>query len=190
MKIAVGTLNDAKNNAVENIVKSIWKDAEFYRVETDSGIRKQPLNNEEAIRGAINRAKEAMIKVNSQYNMTVDYSIGLEGTVDSNKYGMFLHGWVAIVDKSHNIGLGQSGSIQLPRNIESRIKTGEELGPIMQELMRDDSNRIRQNEGTNGILTDGLYTRVKEFEDATRCALARFVNPYWYNAFRIIPKDL
>jgi len=180
MKIAIGTLNKAKNNAVEEIVRGIWSDAEFYSIETDSGIRAQPLTDEEAIKGAINRAKQAMIKVRSSYSVDADYAVGLEGTVHSNRYGMFLHGWVAIIDKEHNIGLGQSGSIQLPKGIESRINSGEELGPIMQELMKDDKNTIRHNEGTNGILTNGLYTRVKEFKDATRCALAKFVSSEWY----------
>jgi inosine/xanthosine triphosphatase len=179
MRIAIGTLNDAKNNAVENIIKSIWSDAEFYRIETNSMVSAQPKSDEEAIKGAINRAKQALTKNN------VDYGIGLEGTVNTNRYGMFLHGWVAIIDREHNIGLGQSGSIQLPKNIEYRINNGEELGPIMQELMKDDDNKIRHNEGTNGILSNGLYTRVKEFEDATRCALAKFVNKELYidNAF-------
>jgi len=175
MKIAIGTMNKAKNAAVQNIIKLVWNDADFYPIETDSGISSQPLSDEESIKGAINRAKQALIKTNA------DYGIGLEGGVRTiHNYGMFLHGWVAIIDKNGTIGLGQSASIELPKHIEERINNGEELGPIIQELMKDDKDTIRHNEGTNGILTNGLYTRVKEFEDATRCALARFVNPEWY----------
>ncbi len=175
MKIAIGTENKAKIQAVENIIKEVWKDVEFSYHKTNSLVRDQPLSDEEAIKGAINRAKEAIRKGDA------DYSVGLEGTVNTNNYGMFLHGWVAIVDKYGNVGLGQSASVHIPKTIEQRIKEGEELGPIMQELMKDEKNSIRQNEGTNGILTDGLYTRIKEFEDATRCALSRFVSPKWYN---------
>ena len=174
MKIAIGTLNKAKNAAVQNVVNSVWSDAEFISIETDSGISSQPLDDEETIKGAINRAKHALSKTDAEYG------IGLEGGVHSTKHGMFLHGWVAIIDKNHNIGLGQSASIQLPKKIEERILNGEELGPIIQELMKDDKDTIRHNEGTNGILTNGLYTRVKEFEDATRCALAKFVSKDWY----------
>ena len=181
MKIAIGTLNKAKVSAVENIIKTIWNDVEFYSIETDSKISAQPLTDEESIRGAITRAKEAIIKVNKQYNVNVDYGIGLEGNIQNNSYAMFLHGWVAIVDKEGQIGLGQSASVQLPKKIESRINAGEELGPMMQKLLKDDENKIRHSEGTNGILTNGLYTRVNEFEDATKCALARFVNKNWYD---------
>jgi len=175
MKIAIGTENRAKIQAVENIIKEVWKDIEFSYYQTDSLVSNQPLSDEEAIKGAINRAKQAINKGNA------DYGVGLEGTVNTNNYGMFLHGWVAIVDKSGNGGLGQSASVQIPKSIEQRIKKGEELGPIIQELMNDEKNTIRHSEGTNGILTKGLYTRVKEFEDATRCALSRFLNPKQYN---------
>ena len=174
MKIAIGTENKAKIQAVENIIRAVWKDAEFSYHKTNSLVNDQPLSDEEAIKGAINRAKEAINKGGAYYG------VGLEGTVNTNNYGMFLHGWVAIVDKSGNIGLGQSASVHVPKTIEQRIKKGEELGLIMQELMKDEKNSIRQNEGTNGILTEGLYTRVKEFEDATRCALSRFINAKWY----------
>lgn len=174
MKIAIGTLNKAKNTAVENIIKLIWKDAEFISLETDSGISNQPKNDEEAIKGAINRAKYALDKTDA------DYGIGLEGTVHTNSHGMFLHGWTAIINKDGVIGLGQSASIELPGNIVHRINSGEELGPIMQELMKDNENKIRHKEVAGGILTQGLYIRIKEFEDATRCALAKFVSPEWY----------
>jgi len=181
MNIAIGTKNDAKNKAVEEIVRSVWNDVKFYSIEADSGISSQPLNDEEAIKGAINRAKQAMVKVSKEHNIEVDYGIGLEGTVNTNRYGMFLHGWVAILDKEHHIGLGQSASTQLPRKVEYRINNGEEVGPVMQEMMNDDENIIRKTIGSNGVLTKGLYDRVKEFKDATSCALAKFVNKEWYD---------
>lgn len=174
MKIAIGTENKAKIQAVENIIKEVWKDVEFSYHQTNSLVKDQPLSDEEAIQGAINRAKQAISKGEA------DYGVGLEGTININHYGMFLHGWVAILDKEGNVGLGQSASVHLPKIIEQRINKGEELGLIMQELMNDEKNAIRQNEGTNGVLTNGLYTRVKEFEDATRCALSRFINAKWY----------
>lgn len=174
MKVAIGTENKAKIQAVENIIREVWRDVEFSYFQTNSFVSNQPLSDEEAIKGAINRANQAINKAGA------DYGVGLEGTTNLNNYGMFLHGWVAIVDKEGNVGLGQSASVHLPNNIEQRIKKGEELGPIMQELMNDEKNVIRHNEGTNGVLTSGLYTRIKEFEDATRCALSRFINAKWY----------
>jgi non-canonical (house-cleaning) NTP pyrophosphatase len=58
MKIAIGTMNKAKNAAVQNIIKLVWIDAEFISIETDSKISAQPLTNEEAIKGALIEQKK------------------------------------------------------------------------------------------------------------------------------------
>lgn len=174
MKIAIGTLNKAKVQAVKEVVKKVWKEAEFTAIETESGVSKQPSSDEEGIKGAINRAKNAMKKVSA------DYGIGLEGSIEENKHGMFLGGWVAIIDKKGKTGIGSSGKVLLPKKIQEKIKAGEELGPLMQGIIKDETNEIRQTIGTNGILTNNLYNRVEEFKDATRCALAIFISPEFY----------
>lgn len=173
MKIVVCTLNKAKNDAVRNVVSKVWKDVEFISIKTNSGISDQPMSDEESIQGAINRAKEGLQQIEG-----ADYSIGLEGNVDENQFGMFLNGWAAIINKRGLIGLGCSGKVEIPKDIANQLREGKELGPLMQELMED--NSLRNNQGTNGVLTNGLYTRTKEFEDAVSCALAKFVNSEMY----------
>jgi len=175
MIIAIGTLNNAKIRAVKEIILEVWKNAEFFPVETQSGVSKQPKTDEEGITGAINRAKQAMKMLDA------DYGIGLEGSVEENSFGMFLGGWVAIVDKNGKSGIGSSGKVLLPKQIREKIRQGKELGPIMQEMLNDKNNEIRQTTGTNGVLTNNLYNRIKEFRDATRCALAMFVSPEFYS---------
>ncbi len=175
MKIAIGTTNEAKVSAVRKIIGGVWPTAEFFSVETQSGVAAMPLTDEEGIAGAINRAKNALQKIDS------DYSVGLEGSVHENKYGMFLGGWVVILNKDNSkIGIGNSGEILLPEWIRKKLNAGEELGPIIKELMKDEQDRIRQTSGTNGILTKGLYTREMEFEHAVRTAMAIFVSPEHY----------
>ncbi len=174
IKIAIGSENKAKISAVENIIGQVWGNVEFSYHSTNSMVRAQPLNDDEAIDGAINRARQALELGKA------DYGIGLEGTVDTNKHGMFLCGWVVILSKDNIYGPGSSGKMLLPDDIAYRINAGEELGPIMQELMKDDKNSIRQHEGANGILSNGLYTRKMEFETAITCALAKFVSPHLY----------
>ena len=175
IKVAIGSLNKAKNTAVRNILSEIWENIEFFSTETESGISSQPKSGEEAIEGAINRAKEALTKIND-----ADYGIGLEGTVETNKFGMFLYGWVAIIDKIGKIGIGSSGKVLVPEWMKLKIDSGEEMGPIMQEILMDSSNTVRHSEGTCGILTNGMYTRVHEFEDAISCALSIFVAKNYY----------
>ncbi|HAO52443.1 TPA: hypothetical protein DCQ85_03165 [Candidatus Magasanikbacteria bacterium] len=131
---------------------------------------------EEGIEGVINRAKNARTKYSD-----ADYYVGMEGYVDTNKYGMFLAGVVAIMDKHGEIGVGISAKMQLPMFIQKKIQDGEELGPLVKDLMNDTNGNIRQFDGTNGILSKGLYNRVDEFKDATNCALTRFQSPEFFN---------
>ena len=176
MKIAIGTLNKAKNEAVQNVIRKVWPQAQYFSTKTSSNIKEQPLTDEEGIEGAINRANHAL-----QLIPEADYGIGLEGTVDTNKYGMFLSGWVAIIDREGKTSIGCSGKVLMPDYLASRLIQGEELGLIVQEYLNDTNNEVRHSSGTNGLLTNNLYTRVREFEDATLCALAKFVSPEIYD---------
>lgn len=174
MKVAVGTTNRAKLEAVRAALTQVWPEVSLVPVEVDPGISRQPLTNAEGRRGALNRAAAALKAVPE-----AELGIGLEGNVDTDEHGMFLLGHAAIVDAAGRQGFGSSGAVMLPEVIRRRIEAGEELGPVMQELLRDHGNNIRHSLGTNGVLTDGLYTRVDEFTDATLCALARFRSPFY-----------
>lgn len=176
MQVIVSTHNKAKNQAIKEVFNEVFDDVEIISQKFSSDISEQPLSEIEGINGAINRAKNAQLKF-----IDADYCIGMEGYVDSNQFGMFLAGAVAIINKDGNIGIGLSAKILLPTFIKNKIDQGQELGPLMQHLMNDTNNNIRHNSGTSGILTNDLYTRIKEFEDATKCALARFISPDFYN---------
>ena len=175
MKVAIGSMNKAKNEAVKNIFDKLYGTNEYLSVETNSGVRNQPLSSDEAINGAINRAKDALSKTRSY-----DFGIGLEGTVDSNEHGMFLLGWVAVVNKQGDCGIGSSAAVMLPNYMKREIESGKELGPVIQNLMNDSKNEIRHSQGASGLLTNGMYSRVHEFEDALICALSKFISSDFY----------
>lgn len=175
MKIIIATENKAKVQATTTIFKQVFTGVEVISEKFSSGISEQPLSEEEGIQGATNRAQHARAKYPE-----ADYCVGLEGFVDTNIYGMFLAGTVAIVNQVGEVGLGTSAKMQLPNSLRAQLEAGAELGPLMQTLMNDPQNNIRHHEGTGGILTKGLYNRIEEFEDATKCALARFLSPELY----------
>jgi len=175
MKILIATENRAKVQAVKEVFTQRFPQAEFFTAKYESEVSDQPLSESEGIQGAINRALNA-----KKDQGEMDFYVGLEGYVDTNQFGMFLAGAVAIVDENEEVGVGISAKMQIPNFMRRAIENGRELGPLVQEMMQDDENKIRHTEGTGGILTDGLFTRMEEFQNATKCALARFLTPHLF----------
>lgn len=178
LRIAIGSQNNAKNLAVATAFKRAFGNTaiETQGFEVESGVAAQPTTDEESIQGAINRAHDALSRLS-----LADYDVGLEGNTVIIADKMFLHGWVAIVHReSTEVGIGHSSGMELPQALKEGVEAGRELGPLLQDILDDTANTVRHSLGTNGILSDGLYTREQEFIDATTVALARFINPSLY----------
>jgi inosine/xanthosine triphosphatase len=136
-----------------------------------SGVRIQPLSDDEAITGATNRAELALAAG------AADLGVGLEGNTVETAYGMFTTGWAAVVDGRGVVGLGASGRLPLPAVVAQAVRSGRELGPLMDELVGEVNTKQRQ--GAVGILTHGLMTRTGALEIAVLYALARFLHPLY-----------
>ncbi len=175
MKIIITTKNQAKIQAVQEVFEQVWSEVQTLGQRFESEVPEQPLSELVGIQGAINRAQNA-----KKFIPGADYYIGMEGYVDSNEFGMFLGGIVAIIDKDGTIGIGSSAKMQLPQNIAEQLINGQELGPLIAARQNDVEGKIRQFDGTNGLLSKGMYTRVDEFKDATKCALTRFISPEYF----------
>jgi inosine/xanthosine triphosphatase len=172
----VGTTNPAKLAAVEKALKQIWPQVHIASVNVDSGVRAQPLSDQEAILGATNRARLALA------NISADLGIGVEGNTVEIEQGMFSTAWVVVVDregaKEGVIGLGSSGRFLLPEVVAHAVRQGGELGPLMDELTGEQNTKHKQ--GAVGILTNNLITRSAALETAVIFALTRFINPAHY----------
>lgn len=175
MKIIICTENKAKIQAIKGVLQRVLSEFELVNEKFSSDISEQPLSEEEGIKGAINRANNGRLKYQD-----ADYYVGMEGYVDTNRYGMFLAGVVVVIDKNGKIGIGSSAKMLLPAFIQKKVEEGSELGPLVQGLMNDTNGEIRQYDGTNGILSKGLYNRVDEFKNAAECAFARFQSPEFF----------
>lgn len=177
--VAVGSKNNAKNLAVTKAFeRAFTQPVHTEGFDVASGIAEQPTTDEESITGATNRAHAALGMLAS-----AQYGVGLEGNIVTIAGRMYLHGWVAVVERTSDlVGIGHSSGIELPHYIQHGVEAGEELGPLMQNLLGDTENTVRHSLGTNGVLSGGLYTREQEFIDATTVALARFVQPDLYRS--------
>jgi inosine/xanthosine triphosphatase len=177
-KIIVGTKNRAKLSACKIVFDEAYGQDKYILegIEVDTGVSAMPMTNQESYLGAHNRliaAKDA--------EPNGDIYVGLEGGVEEGPgNGLYLLGWaVVMAANSGKVGVGHSGGVRLPNNIAKELKKGKELGPLVQEITGDVNNEIRHSLGTNGLLTNGLYPRNREFEDALRNAVGMLLSKYY-----------
>jgi len=131
-----------------------------------------PMSDAECLEGARRRA------VNARLETAADLALGLEGGVNLEPAGLMLHGWVVALDKNGREGIGCSARIPLPEKIANRVLAGEELGPVMDQILGQ--SNVKQKGGAVGALTGGLVLRMETFAVAVAYALAPFVSPSLY----------
>ncbi len=175
MKIIVGSKNPVKIGAVKSASSKTWKDKkiDIIGIEASSKVSEQPRTNEEAIKGALNRAKESISKNKS------NLGIGIESCVYENNFGMFVTAWAVAINKKGDIGIGGGGSLLLPDKISKEIKKGKELGPVMDGFTGE--NDTKKKQGTVGILTNNLIKREESLEKAVIFALSKFNGLKYFN---------
>lgn len=170
--IAVGSTNPTKINAVKTKACIVWPSCNVLAVKAPSGVSDMPLSDAECIEGAKNRAQYCLDTTDA------DLGVGLEGGVMTMPQGMMLVGWVAVLDRTGTVGLGSSGRIPLPQFIADRVVQGEELGPVMDDVVN--GHQTSQQGGAAGILSGGLTSRSDVFATAVAYALSPFVVPHFY----------
>jgi inosine/xanthosine triphosphatase len=172
MKVAVGSTNPTKVAAVETVVKRFWPDAEIIALAVPTGVSEMPMSDEETITGARNRALAVRQAANA------DLGFGLEGGVHPDPLGLLLQGWVVVTDGNGREGVACAGRLRLPPMIADRVLAGEELGPVMDDLLGEAN--VKAKGGAIGALTAGLIPREQSFAVGVGYALSPFVAPEFY----------
>ena len=166
-RIIVCSKNLAKNNAVKNVVKDFFEDFEIISLETKSGVSETPIGDEEGIKGCINRIKDA-----KRQEKLGDLYVAMEGILSKTTYGTFLCGWTVIYNKEDDeYYYGCSAKVKVPDEIIKKTTKTQRLSDVVAELVGNTGDEISKI-GTNGILTNGLYTRTDEFTDSVLCAIS------------------
>ena len=170
--IAVGSLNPVKINAVRGAFVRQWPEASIDGVEVDTGVSAMPMSDQECLTGARNRANLA------RQAKDADFGVGLEGGVNQEAAGLMLLGWVVIVHRDGRESVSCTAKIPLPKMLADRILAGEELGPVVDEVLNETGTAKKG--GASGALTAGLVMRQDKFEMAVAYGLAPFVAPQFY----------
>jgi inosine/xanthosine triphosphatase len=173
MIIAVGSLNPIKIGAVKSITERVWEESTVIPIDVPSGVSAMPMSDAQCLLGARNRARQA------RESAAADLGFGLEGGVNLEPAGLMLLGWVAVIDARGREGIGCTARLPLPKAIAERVLGGEELGPVIVDLLGQ--HNVRLKGGAVGALTAGLVLRQETFAIAVAYALSPFVAPRFYS---------
>ena len=165
-KVVVASLNPAKINAVKDAFNDVFSDItfEFIGVSVASEVPDQPMSDSETKLGALNRVKNAKLSVED-----ADYYVGLE----AGNEGDCTFAWM-VVESQLKRGESRSASLMLPPVVLEKLKTGKELGDVMDEVFSTEN--IKQKGGAIGLLTQHLLTRSSVYHQALILALIPFMN--------------
>ncbi|MCI1591943.1 DUF84 family protein [Heyndrickxia oleronia] len=166
MKIAIGSLNPAKVKAVEEAFKEQDIDVIVTPMSVPSEVSNQPFSDEETIQGAVNRAKNCLLEEN------IEIGIGLEGGVVETPFGLFVCNWGALVVKGESPIIAGGARIRLPEDVAERLRKGEELGPVMEDVSK--VRNVSKKEGAIGIFTNNVITRDEMFTHVMKILIGQF----------------
>ncbi|MGI2326307.1 DUF84 family protein [Planococcus sp. YIM B11945] len=163
---AIASNNPAKINAVSTVLTELNFDFDLQPVDAASGVSAQPFSIEETRHGAVNRAQTAV-------KAGFDVAIGLEGGVFEMENGLYLCNWGALATKEGQLYTAGGAQLPLPNEIAEQLKTGVELGPIMDAYTNEKG--IRHHKGAVGILTAGLINRDEMFQHVVKLLLGQYL---------------
>jgi inosine/xanthosine triphosphatase len=171
MLVAIGSRNPVKLKATEIAFTRFWPDVEwvFQGHDEPSGVSDQPMSDEEALRGAQNRARQAIVALNS------DFGVGLEGGLQCIGGHWFNSGWVAVRHRTGIEGVGSTLRILVPDCLMAHVRMGRELGAVCDVVFQKEGSK--RGQGYFGLMTNGLITRTAAFSDAIVAALSVFARP-------------
>lgn len=179
----VGSRNPAKVEAVREAVSALFPGAAVDGIAADSGVASQPRSDEEAIEGAVARARAALAALAADPSAeprgaAARYGVGVESGVARVGGRLFGCTWVAVAAPEGRLGLGASARFQLPPAVAAALERGEEMGAVMGRISGD--SRIHQKDGAMGAVSAGHVTRRSAAVQAVHFAFAPFVVPELY----------
>ncbi|WP_049985783.1 inosine/xanthosine triphosphatase [Halobellus rufus] len=172
MQIAVGSGNPVKREAAARVFAESAVAAE----PVPSGVSEQPVGHEETRRGARNRATAALRAGAYDLGVGIEGGVatfGASGAAASEDDDLFLVMWAAVTN-GERWGVGAGPSLPLPEPITARVRDGEELGPVMDDVLG--KSNVAEKEGAAGAFTDGSMSRTDALDAAVTAAASPFLS--------------
>ncbi|MCI4371185.1 MAG: inosine/xanthosine triphosphatase [Thermoplasmata archaeon] len=162
LRIGVGTDNPVKVRAVRAVFGTLSMRCVVRQVRVPSGVAEQPVSDE-AIEGAMNRAKAALGEG--------DFGVGIEaGLVPSAVLADYFDvQYCAILDRSGRMTVGHGPGFTYPSRIIEKVRAGSTIGEAMERLTG--IREIGSKQGAIGYLTERRLDRDALTESAVLMAM-------------------
>ena len=174
--VTVGSTNPVKGAAVEDAFSAYFGAVRVQGAAVSSGVPEQPMGDE-TMRGARNRARALASLPEAR---EADYRVGIEGGLLHLGDRWFALGCMCVLDPEGREGRGTSPLFELPDGIVQRLRAGEELGPVIDEISGEPDSKRKG--GAIGCFTRGIVTRRVLYRAGLLVALVPFLNPHLYYA--------
>lgn len=171
MTIAVGSTNPVKVAAARAAFAAVWPNEPHTvtGVAVPSGVAAQPMGDEEAIRGARTRARNALAQG------VADFGVGFESGLQEVSGTYFTCGWAVVLGRDGREGIGSSLRVAIPPRMLAMIREGMELGDAEDCIFQ--CKNAKHDVGYSGLATDNAVTRMQGCRDGAIAALAPFIHP-------------
>lgn len=164
LKVAVGSTNRVKVDAVRNVFTQAFGLVEVVSVDPEHGVERQPIDGR-VLEGAVERAKNAISKA------AADFGVGIEaGLVKDQFTGRYTDvQYCAIIDSSGRMTTGHGPGFEYPPKVTQAAMDGGSVGDTMSSITGIED--IGRRGGSVGFLSDGLIDRTSLSEIAVLMAL-------------------
>jgi inosine/xanthosine triphosphatase len=171
MQVIIASKNPVKISATYEGFKIAFPDQaiEIQGISASSEVSDQPMTDDETLKGATNRAKNAQL-----LHPQADFWVGLEGGVERRGDSLYCFAW-AVVRSQDKQGQGRTATFQLPDEVAKLVYAGDELGDADDKVFGHTNSK--QKNGSIGILTDDRLTRATLYTPGVVIALIPFFNP-------------
>jgi inosine/xanthosine triphosphatase len=135
-----------------------------------SGVRDQPMGDDETLLGAENRAAAAQTALPQ-----ADFWFGIEGGCAETHGALWAFAWVVVRGAQGGVGKGRTAAFQLPEEVAALVRQGVELGVADDRVFGRENSK--QTNGAVGLLTGDVINRQAYYSHAVVLALIPFRNP-------------
>lgn len=171
IKVAITSINKAKVEATYRVFTNVFCSITLDALAVNFDFIETPSSDQIAIEGCKKR-------INCIQNIEIyDFIVSLEGMVSKSGYGSFVYGWAVVKNcKNNREAIGCSAKVQIPKEIALAISSHKKLSSVLNQFYSTEDLKNLEVLGLNGIITNGLFTRVDEFDGAIRSAIGYIMN--------------